>query len=101
VAEWHAAMSSHEFAEWAAYAQIEPFGPTRADLRTGILAALIAEVYRDRKKRAKPYSPAEFMPFLEADGERAELERPSPDALWTKLKAGLGLAGARDNGSSE
>ena len=44
-----------------AYAEIEPFGEPRADLRSGIIASTIAEVNRDRKARSKPYEPADFI----------------------------------------
>jgi len=59
------AISSAEFAEWQAYYRLEPFGEERADLRTGILAALIANVNRDPKQRKKPYEPADFMPTFD------------------------------------
>ena len=89
-------MSSREFAEWAAYAQIEPFGPVRGDLRAGVVASVIAEVYRDPDKRAEPFTPAEFMPMFEQDtgnGPEPGHATPAPDpaALFAKLKAGLGL----------
>lgn len=58
-------MSSKEFAEWMAYAQIEPFGDERADLRMAILASLIANVNRDPKKRSTPYEVSDFMPRFE------------------------------------
>ena len=55
-------MSYAEFAEWAAYYKIEPFGGLRDDLHAALVVAMIANVNRDPKKRKKPYSPADFMP---------------------------------------
>lgn len=57
--------------EWEAYQRLEPFGEERADLRAGVIAAVIAEVNRDRKKRKKPYRADDFFPNLsqeETDG---------------------------------
>ena len=55
-------MSSREFSEWQAYYAQEPFGEYRADLRMGILASLIANMFNDPKKRTKNYTPDDFMP---------------------------------------
>jgi hypothetical protein len=96
-------MSSREFAEWAAYAQIEPFGPVRGDLRAGVVASVIAEVYRDPDKRSEPFTPAEFMPMFDWDapvpgaasdfgpGPGHATPAPDPAVLFARLKAGLGL----------
>ena len=59
-------ISSREITEWIAYdMMIEPIGERRADIRSGIISAVIAEVNRDKKRRSKPYSPEEFMPKFE------------------------------------
>jgi len=55
-------MSSRELSEWMAFAREEPIGEHRADLRTGILASLIANANRDPKKRHKPFTASDFMP---------------------------------------
>lgn len=85
VAELQARMSSREFSEWQAYAQVEPIGALRADLRNAMLMTLIANIYRDPKKRPEPFTPAEFLPFYEAEAE--EKRAPEPGQLWAKLKA--------------
>ena len=56
-------MSSYEFAEWMAYAQIEPFGQDRGDIGSAIVAATIANVNRSEKQQ--PFSPQDFMPNFE------------------------------------
>lgn len=53
-------ITSRQFGEWMAYYNVEPFGDNRADLRSGILASVFANIYR--KKGAKQYTPADFMP---------------------------------------
>ena len=48
---------------WAEYAEVEPWGETRADLRAGIVAATIANV--NRGKGARSFKPGDFMPNFE------------------------------------
>jgi hypothetical protein len=45
---------------WMAYAELEPFGEQRADLRMSILASMIYNANRGPKQKAK--SPSDFMP---------------------------------------
>lgn len=72
VVEAQARISSAEFAEWVAFAQLEPFGSSREDTRAGVVAALIANVNRDAEKRATPFEPADFFSNL---GEGAVLSQ--------------------------
>lgn len=58
-------MTSSELTGWIAYFGLEPFGEERADLRSGIVAAVIANANRDTKKRREPYQPQDFMMFLD------------------------------------
>lgn len=75
-------IESRELTEWMAYAQVEPFGEERADLRAGIVAATIANANRDPKKHPKPFQTAEFMPLREKHA-------PTDDELAAKLR-GMG-----------
>ena len=86
-------MSSAEFAEWAAFARLEPFGPARADLRMANIMALLAEINRDRKKRGKPFSPAEFM--FEFDPDAQKKDDPSPADVYAKVRAWAAAMGAQ------
>lgn len=71
-----------------AYYSVEPFGEERGDLRTGILASVIANVNRDRKKRSEPYTPQDFMPFAERPTPAAPPTGPvDPATLTTAFKA--------------
>lgn len=75
-------MSSRELTEWMAYDAIEPIG--NAWQQTGMVAATIANVNRDPKKRASPFQPEDFMPRL-AD----EPELPDTATLAEKIKSAL------------
>lgn len=58
-------MSSQELTDWMVYAQVEPFGEERADLRAALISSVIANVNRDPKKRSKPFDVTDFMLFRE------------------------------------
>ena len=98
MAEWQQAMSSREFAEWWAYYQLDPFGPERADLRNAALMALIAEMFRDPKKRGNPFTPEDFMPSFDGE-ERAPrnggVERPGPEELYQRIRSWAAVAGGK------
>lgn len=57
VAELGRRMSSTEFTDWLAYADVEPFGP----LADGAAAAWLANVNRDPKKRPEALSTADAL----------------------------------------
>ena len=69
-------ITSKQLGEWMAYYNVEPFGDTRRDLRSGIVASVLANIYR--KKGAKQYTPADFMPKFE---KRRAREVPDPQVL--------------------
>ena len=66
-------ITSAQFAEWMAYSRLEPWGEDRDDLRTGIVASVIANSNRGKGK--KPYKPQDFMPDFEPEDEAAAIER--------------------------
>lgn len=80
-------VSSRELTEWMAYAQMEPFGEERGDIRQAITTSLIANVHRDPKK-GKEYTPEDFMPF----SEKPDPEEAQRQALRDKL---MGLGGGK------
>lgn len=63
VSELLSRISSRELTEWRAYYGLEPFGEDRADLRAGIVASTMANVFR--KSGTKPYKAQDFMPRFE------------------------------------
>lgn len=78
-------MSWDDFELWAQYATVEPFGEHRADLRAGIIAAVVAN--SNMGKRGRPAKPADFMPKFDT-----AVKRPLTDAgSWQKAKANAKL----------
>lgn len=70
-------MSSREFAEWAAYWSLEPWGWEADSWRTAMLASIIANTARDPKKRRRPFTVDDFLPKLSA-------EIPTPASVATE-----------------
>lgn len=66
-------MDSREFAEWLAFNKIEPFGDARADLRSGIVASIVANC--NRAKGAKAFKPTDFMPDFDAKPKEQSMEQ--------------------------
>lgn len=97
-------IDSREFSEWMAYAEIEPFGEERADLRSGIIAATVANANRNPKKRRRPFKPIDFVPHFE---ERAVVEAEDEGeksnrllSIVEALNAAHGGKDLRPNGKS-
>jgi len=66
-------MSSVEFAEWLAFQRLEgPLGPERDDWRAAMIASVVANANRDRKRSARAYEPRDFIPDW-TGGERPRL----------------------------
>lgn len=77
VDELQAVISSEHFVELMACEQLNPMGESRADLRTGILASVLANCHRGKK--TEPFKPADFMPKF---GEKHTKKKPfDPSAL--------------------
>jgi len=58
---------------------MEPFGEWIADQRFGEIAALIANVNRDSKRRPNAYEAADFIPWRERRQRQPE-KAPTPEA---------------------
>ena len=58
-------MSSRELAEWMAFSELEPFGGQQEDGRFGVIACLIASIYRG--KNSPVPSPGDFFASLKSD----------------------------------
>jgi hypothetical protein len=54
IQELRAVLSYTEFQEWCLYYQIEPWGEDRADLRAGIVASTLANVYAGKLRAETP-----------------------------------------------
>lgn len=92
-----AEMTWQQLMEWHAYAEVEPFGEERADLRAGIVASTVANVNIDSRK-TKPFAPSDFMPSFGGEPHAGSRRKPLTDpGDWKKVKATLtsfGKAGA-------
>jgi len=55
-------LSARQWAEWEAYALLEPFGPGQDNWRAGMVASVIANV--NRGKGARAFKPDDFMQRL-------------------------------------
>jgi hypothetical protein len=53
------AISSEELLEWAAFYQINPFGPARGDVQAGIVASTMANIHA---RKGHSFKPADFLP---------------------------------------
>lgn len=69
------AIDSREFTEWQAYSQLEPWGEGRGDLRAGIIASTMANLWRGADSPA--FTPQDFMPQF----DRLTQETVDSDAL--------------------
>ena len=75
-------MSREELTEWIAFSQLEPFGAEIEEYHAALIASVIAEVNRNRKKRGKPFAPREFMQkWGEPEGKAT-----SPEAMLDFVK---------------
>ena len=72
-------MSARRFAEWQAYANLEPFGPPAEFWQAGLIASMLANVNR-AKKTDRAYTPEDFMPKeLIAQPESDDLSDRAPE----------------------
>ena len=74
MAEAQRCISAAEFAEWQAFAALEPFGEEVASWRSGVIASVLANVNRDPKKRPQPYQPSDFMLGLRDEAAGPDLQ---------------------------
>lgn len=58
-------MTSAEYTLWLNEFAIAPWDELRADLRAATVAATIANIYRDKKRRAEPFKASDFMPYAQ------------------------------------
>jgi len=95
VREAQARITSPEFSEWIAYNRLDPIGSERDDVRTAMLATLIANAWC-RGKGQPPFHVDDFMPKWDNTPERAD---PADIALKMRQFASQhnALLGAKDD----
>lgn len=85
MSELSAQMPAAELAEWMAYASLEPFGEERADLRSAIVCATVANASVSAADRRRPFLPEDFLPG--PFGAEAEEERQANEAALEAWQA--------------
>lgn len=73
-------LTAREFLGWSAYAELEPFGEERGDIRAALIATVLANINRDPKRRPQAFRLEDFM--LKFDSEVA---RKRPQTWQEKL----------------
>lgn len=73
-------MTSREWEGWMAFAELEPFGPAREDMRAGTIAS--AAVAPHAKKGECP-APKDFFPDSLGQGRQEQ----SPELMELRLQA--------------
>lgn len=89
VAQAQREIDSHEFVEWRAFNQLEPFGEEVMDTRFARLMALLANINRNPKKSPRAFKIEDFKP----DYTELWIERPAMSGNET-LDVVKTLAGA-------
>lgn len=69
-------MRPHHLGEWLALYRIDPWGEVRDDLRSGIVASVIANVNRDVRRKPEPFTAQDFVPRFDAPDEVEVQEAP-------------------------
>lgn len=90
MAEWQRVMSSKEFAEWRAFDITSPGEPERSDLQAALVSHVIANVNRDKKKRARPFALSDFL--LRFDVKERQHHSVLKAKILTALAAVKGMA---------
>lgn len=93
--EMLARVDSRELSEWAAYERVAgPLGGARGDIQAGIIAATVNNV--NRKKGARPATPAKFVPEWGKG-----LRRQEPDEMFRQVAAFNRFAGGTTRDGEE
>lgn len=84
VRELLARIDSRELTEWMAFYSLEPWGSQIDDDRAGVIAATVANVHRDPKKRSRPYEATDMIPPRHPD-EAEEMTMEQDGARWASF----------------
>jgi hypothetical protein len=83
-------MSAHEFAEWIAFSQIEPWGMARADWQAALICKIMADINTPKGKQ--PMKLTDFL--LKFDQERKEQSTEEMIGTVAQINA---IYGEQDN----
>jgi len=87
-------MSFAEFQDWQQFAELEPFGEERADIRTASIVSTLANIWRDPKKHRQPYQMSDF--FFRFGDSPEEKKQPQS---WEQMK-NIGMMMAKAYGAT-
>jgi hypothetical protein len=82
-----ARMPWRVFVGWMQYAQAEPFGEERADVRAAIVATTVANCLA-REKGKPPFKLADFMPRFGQPGKRKTADDLFKQVKWLNMLMG-------------
>ena len=86
LAELGQRMTAAEFALWAEYHAIRPWGGELHEMLAGTVSATVANYAgKSRPKEAPPAVPADFMPFARREREDEPEQEPDPGAFFNAL----------------
>jgi hypothetical protein len=88
VAELDERISASELSEWREFYDKEPWGWEPDCFKSGIIAATVANVHRDSKKKRTPFEATDFIP-----GHVKQPSKSNPKLLKSQLQ--LAFAGAK------
>ena len=84
-------LTASQFAEWIAYAELEPFGPAHESMLIGMLCATVANYSQMRVKdgvgKDKYWVPADFIPDPLIEPEEQHERKQSTGDMKTILEA--------------
>ena len=66
------------------------------NVRFGQLCALLANIYRDTKKKNKPYTPGDFFPITLDKKKKTEIKKLSPEEAIEYLRRQNAFAGGKE-----
>lgn len=68
-------LSARHIRGWEIYYSTKPFGTQIGFYQTGIICAVLANLKRDPKKRARPFEAEDFIPSIYKMGRKSKDEK--------------------------
>lgn len=77
-------LTARQFQQWLLYLDIEPIESLRADYRAAQIVSMLANINRDTKKRANPFTPEDFL--LKFSTEESHKKEEPKRQSWQEQK---------------
>ena len=80
-------ISAKQLNNWRNYFSIYRFNEERSDYRMGVMASLLANIYRDNEVKTEPFKPIDFFPKFENIKKIHKIENSEekPESIMFKL----------------